>query len=313
MADSFVASSSVSRMQTRANLAILFASIGWGFAAVGTRYLFLGGATTFSVVSGRTLFAALAVALFALVIRRKVDATAWKRGAAIGFLRVGMAPILFIASLQYISAGFEGLVITLIPVVTAVMAHFVLGERLVLLQSVGLFLGLVGTSLLILSGESGIADGGNALVGGGLALGGVAFGSASGILQRRYAPHHDTRDLAIPMFLTGAALVLTVGMVTGGIEPSSIPAGGWYVLVALAMGSTLLPFVATLFASRYTTAGRVALVGYLAPLISLTAGVILLDEVITPFILVGGSITLAGVAIAGRANTGRQTIIKATA
>ncbi len=300
-------------MQTRANAAILLASIGWGFAAVGTRFLFLGGATTFTVVSGRTVFAAAAVAVFALLIRRKAGVAAWRRGAAIGLLRVGAAPMLFIASLQYISAGFEGLVITLIPVVTAVLAHFVLGERLVRVQLVGLLLGLAGTSILILSGESGIAEGGDALLGGALALGGVAFGSASGILQRRYAPHHDTRDLAIPMFLTGAALVLTVGFVTGGIEPSSVPEGGWYVLVALAMGSTLLPFIATLFASRYTTAGRVALVGYLAPLISLTAGVLLLDEVITPFIVVGGTITLAGVIIAGRAKTGRQTIIKATA
>ena len=141
----------------------------------------------------------------------------------------------------------------------------------------------------------------------------MAFGSVSGILQRKYAPHHDTRDLAIPMFLAGAAVVLAVGLATRGIQPDTIPAGGWYVLVALGLGSTLLPFLATLFASRYTSASRVALVGYLAPIISLTAGVILLDEVITPFILLGGTITLAGVVIAGTAKAGRTTVIKATA
>lgn len=300
-------------MQTRANVAILTASLGWGFAAVGTRFLFLGGASTFTVVAGRTGFAALAVVLFAVVVRRRADAMAWRRGAAIGVLRVGMAPMLFISSLQYISAGFEGLVITLIPVVTAVMAHFLLDERLVRKQLIGLLLGLAGTSLLILSGESGIAEGGNAVVGGALALGGVAFGSVSGILQRKYAPHHDTRDLAIPMFLAGAGVVAVAAIATGGVQPNTVPAGGWYVLIALGLGSTLLPFLATLFASRYTSASRVALVGYLAPIISLAAGVILLEEVITPFILLGGTITLAGVVIAGTAKAGRNTVIKATA
>lgn len=300
-------------MHGRANIAIVLASLGWGFAAVGTRFLFLGGATTFSVIAGRTVVATLIVATFAVAIRRKPSSTAWKRGAAIGVLRVGLAPMLFIASLQYISAGFEGLMITLIPAVTAVMAHFLLGERLVRLQTVGLALGLLGTSLLILAGESGIAGGGDTLVGGGLALGGVVFGSSSGILQRRFAPKHDTRDLAIPMFLSGAVLVMAVGTAVGGIEPSSIPAGGWLVLVALGLGSTLLPFVATLFASRYTSASRVALVGYLAPVISLIAGVVLLDEVVTPIMVVGGAITLTGVIVAGTARPSRTTVIKATA
>lgn len=300
-------------MQARAGVAIVLASLGWGFAAVGTRHLFLGGASTFTVVAGRTGFAALAVVSFALLIRRSPGVVAWKRGAAIGFLRVGIAPVLFIASLQYISAGFEGLVITLIPLVTSVMAHFVLDERLVARQVAGLLLGLAGTSMLILSGESGIAEGGNAVLGGSLALGGVAFGSASGILQRRYAPHHDTRDLAIPMFVAGAGLVLVAGTVTSGIDPSSVPQGGWLVLIGLGLGSTLLPFVATLFASRYVSAARVALVGYLAPLISLVAGVVLLDEVLSPFILVGGSITLLGVVIAGTARSSQPTIIKASA
>jgi drug/metabolite transporter (DMT)-like permease len=72
----------------------------------------------------------------------------------------------------------------------------------------------------------------------------------------------------------------------------------WQLLIVLGLGSTLLPFAATLYASRHTTASRVALTGYVAPLVGVVGGWLLLDEVITATLLVGGVLTLVGVALA---------------
>lgn len=273
------------------------ASLGWGLAAVGVRSVFAAGATTFTVVVVRTMVATAAFVLFAAVRRQGATRQAWWHGSLIGILRIGVAPILFIASLNFISAGFEGLVITLVPVVTAALGHFFLGERLVARQMIGLMMGLAGTSLLIVSGESGIAEGGNTVVGGALALGGVLFGSISGVLSRSYAPRHDTSRLALPMFVSGALTTAVAALATRDLEFTTLPARSWEILVALGLGSTLLPFVATLWASRHTTAAKVALVAYVAPLISVAAGAILLDEVITTAIVFGGLLTLGGVAL----------------
>ncbi len=277
------------------------ASIGWGLAGVGVRALFIDGVSTFTVVLGRVVLATLAMVAFFVARRQRLDQQVWRRGGAIGLLRIGLAPTFFIASLQYISAGFEALVITLVPVTTAALAHVWIGERITVRQLVGLVLGLAGTAILILSGDSGIAEGGNTLIGGGLALAGVVSGSASGVIARRYAPFHRTADLAVPMFVAGALVVVVLAGALGGIDPAPLDATGWILLVALALGSTLLPFVATLYASAHASATRVALTGYLAPIIGLVGGVVLLDEVVTPAIAVGGALTIVGVVVVGLA------------
>lgn len=288
-------------MRSRLIAVLGAASLGWGLAGVGVRALYQEGATTFTVVVFRTGIATLAVLLFGAFTGTRPNRRAWLHGSLIGIPRIGFAPILFIASLNYISAGVEALVITLVPVTTAAMGHLFLRERLARPQVMGLMLGIAGTALLIVSGDSGIADGsGNTLVGGGLALGGVLFGSVSGILSRRFAPLHDTASLAIPMFFSGASVALAGGLVTTDIHPGNLSFRSWQLLVFLALGSTLLPFVATLYASRHTTAAAVALTAYVAPLIGVIGGAVLLDEVITPFIALGGLLTLTGVIMVGR-------------
>jgi drug/metabolite transporter (DMT)-like permease len=277
------------------------ASLGWGLAGVGVRALYEQGATTFTVAVFRTGIATLAVVLYGVATGARPTRRAWVHGSLIGIPRIGLAPVLFIASLNYISAGVEALVITLVPVVTAAMGHLWLRERLGSQQIFGLMLGIAGTTLLIASGESGIADGsGNTVLGGGLALGGVFFGSLSGILSRRFAPQHDTPILAIPMFASGAIVAALGGLLAADIRPGNLNARSWQLLVFLALGSTLLPFVATLYASRHTTAATVALTAYVAPLIGVIGGAVLLDEVITPIIATGGLLTLTGVVMVGR-------------
>lgn len=298
-------------MNVRVLTALLAASLGWGLAGVGTRAAFSEGASTFTVIVVRTGIATIAIVAFALLKGRGIDRRAWRDGALIGIPRIGLAPIFFIASLNYVSAGFEGLVITLIPVVTAGLAHVLLNERLRPIQMVGFVLGLAGTALLIVSGESGIADGsGNTVVGGSLALAGVAFGSISGILARRYSPRHDTATLSVPMFVSGAAVAVIAGLFVQDIDTPGLTVNAWQLLILLALGSTLLPFVATLYASAHTTAAKVALTGYLAPLVGVVGGALLLDEVITTAIVVGGSLAVLGVILVGRG--GRRTPLPAT-
>ncbi len=216
--------------------------------------------------------------------------------------------MLFIASLQHISAGVEAILITLIPVVTALMAWVFLDERLRRAQLIGFAVALAGAIIIISSGETGLGAGeGNAAVGGLLALAGVVAAAISGVLQRRFAPHHDTVSLAVPMFISGGAVAFAIALLFRDFRPGDLDLPLWALLVALGLGSTLLPFVMTLYASKYTTAARVSLVAYVAPLITVMAGVVLLDEVITSRIVIGGMMSLAGVALAGAGGRAEAT------
>lgn len=285
-------------MLSRPALAVIAASVGWGLASVGSRAVLTDGASTLTVVVVRTVVAAVGATIVFAPRAGGISKLAWKRGALIGVIQVGITPSLFVAGLNSISAGVEGLFITLIPVVTAVLAAAVLSEKLTPRQVGGLLLGLVGTAVLILSGESGLADDGNILVGGAFALGGVATGSIAAVLARRFSPDHATATLAIPMFMTGALVVVALGFGSGTVDLAALTVRSWIILVMLGLGSTLLPFTATLYAARYLAAATVALTAYVSPLIGVVAGAILLDEVITFPIILGGVLVMTGVALA---------------
>jgi len=294
-------------MQSRVLTALLAASLGWGMAGVGTRFVFTEGVTTFTVIVVRILTATVAVLFVWLRKRGGIARSAWRDGAIIGVLRIGIAPMLFISSLQYVSAGVEGIFITIIPAATAALAAVVLHERLGKNQILGLAIGLVGTFLIVAFGDSGISgDGGNVRIGAMFALGGVVAGASSGVLSRKYAPRHRTTDLAVPMFISGAVVAVVSGILLQDIDLAGVDSTSWIVLIALGLGSTFLPFFATLFASRHASAARVALTGYLAPVVGVTAGVVLLDEALTIPIIIGAVLALIGVAVAGKARQPRS-------
>ncbi len=287
-------------MSPRVLGALAAASLGWGFAAIGVRTAFEAGITTFTVIGVRLGVAALAVVVFALVRRRRLSAEVWLHGAFIGIPRIGFAPVLFIASLRYISAGVEAIIITTIPVVTALMAWLFLKEPQGKAQQAGFAVALAGSLLIIAAGESGLAAGeGNPLLGGLLALAGVFFASLSGVVARHYAPNHDTASLAVPMFITGGGFAFLAAFLFRDFQPGDLDAPLWLLLIALGLGSTLLPFVATLYAAKHTTAARASLVAYVAPVITVIGGVVILDEVLTPPIIIGGALALTGVVLAG--------------
>ena len=295
-------------MRSRVLTALLAASLGWGMAGVGTRFVFSEGVTTFTVIVVRILTATAAALLIWLGKGAGISRAAWRDGAIIGVLRIGLAPMLFISSLQYVSAGVEGIFITIIPASTAALAAVVLHERLGRNQIVGLAIGLVGSVLIVAFGDSGIGgDGGNVRIGAMFALAGVVAGAASGVLSRKYAPRHRTTELATPMFISGAVVAVAAGLIFGDIDLSGVNSTSWVVLIALGIGSTFLPFFATLFASRHTSAARVALTGYLAPVVGVVAGVVLLGEVLTVPIIIGAVFALVGVAVAGRSRSVRST------
>ena len=288
-------------MRNRVIAAVLAASLGWGLAGVGTRAAFELGANTVSVLAIRTAVATAALLLWAAFTRARPSMLAWRHGSVIGVLRIGLAPLLFMASLNFISAGVEGLIITLVPATTAVMATVLIHERVTKRQITGLAIGLAGTALIAAAGDSGLGAEGDVVAGFALAGAGVIVGSLSGVLQRKYAPLHDTTELAAPMLVSGLLVAIVAGIIIGFDDFSAYEPNLWVLLVVLGLGSTLLPFGATLYASKHATATVVSITGYIAPLVGVIGGVLLLDEELTPVILVGAALATVGVALVGGA------------
>ena len=286
-------------MRNRVLLAVLAASLGWGLAGVGTRAAYDLGATTLTVLAVRTAVATVALVAYAATTHVVPSRTAWWHGAIIGTLRIGLAPLVFMASLNYISAGVEGLVITLVPATTTLMAAALIGETVSRRQVVGLLIGLGGTTLIAAAGDSGLGADGDVVAGFLLAGVGVLIGSLSGVIQRKYAPLHDTTDLAVPMFVSGLVVSVIAGLAIGFDPVGSYGGNLWLLLVVLGLGSTLLPFGATLYASKHASATIVSITGYIAPLVGVVGGVLLLGEQLTTAIIIGAVLAMVGVALVG--------------
>lgn len=287
-------------MRNRVIIAVLAASLGWGLAGVGTRAAYELGANTVSVLAIRTIVATLALAVWMAVSRIWPSGMAWRHGAIVGTLRIGLAPLLFMGSLNYISAGVEGLVITLVPATTAVLASILIHEQVTRRQVLGLVIGLMGTAVIAGAGDSGLGAEGNVAYGFALAGMGVIVGSLSGVLQRKYAPLHDTVELAAPMFVSGLAVSVAAGLLIGFDDTSTYEANLWLLLLVLGLGSTLLPFGATLYASKHASATLVSITAYLAPLVAVIGGVLILGEELTPIIILGAALAVIGVGLVGR-------------
>jgi drug/metabolite transporter (DMT)-like permease len=90
--------------------------------------------------------------------------------------------------------------------------------------------------------------------------------------------------------------------------PSSLTAPGWALVFYMAVASTFLPFYLYYRLIKTAPVTTVSLVGYLVPLISLVAGVVLLGEQVEPGIAVGGALILAGMIITDRAGRTKTVV-----
>ena len=103
--------------------------------------------------------------------------------------------------------------------------------------------------------------------------------------------------------LIGAIILAAVVPVIAEV-PLQYDAETWALLAFLAVGATVIPYFAFFWATSHASATLVSLSGYIAPLVAVILGVVLLDEQIQGSIVVGGLLILTGVIIADRAARG---------
>ena len=214
-----------------------------------------------------------------------------------GISNLALPFVLSNIALQYASAGFLGLMIALIPLMTAVMAHLLLpAERLTPVRFLGLVVGLSGVAMLLLSGDSGLAEGGRPLLAGILGLIAVLAISYGGVYAKRYAGKYRTLDVTGVHFVSGSVVIVVAMFIVEG-APVVETAAAWSLLTYMALVSTFMPFALFYWLLRQVSATYASMVGYVVPVIAIVAGVILLDERLQPGIVLGGLLIFIGVLI----------------
>ncbi len=289
-------------MREKIWLALALATLGWGLTGVAVRAAFDQGVPPYAMVAIRSLIAALLVYGFLLTARDGVtrNRDAWTMGGVMSVANLALPFILFTLAYQHASAGFVGLLAALIPISTGVLAHFLLpDEPLHTVKVVGLTLALGGVAFLMVSGDSGLGQEGRPLLALSLGVGAVLSISASSIYAKNRAASYDPIELTGIQFLLGAIMLSVMAAMVEG-WPSEITGKGWALLVYLAAFGSVLPFAAYYWVLRHVSTGIASLIAYGVPLVSLTAGIVLLDERLEIGIGAGGFLILLGVLIVNR-------------
>lgn len=288
-------------MSRSAWIAFVVAAIGWGTGGVAVRAAFDEGVGPWTTVALRVAIAAILVFVF-LASRglRRPDRLTMKIGTVLAVTNLLIPYVLFTFAYEEASAGFVGLFAALIPLATAVYAHFMLtDERLNTGKIIGLAVGFTGVAALLISGDSGLGSEGRPLVAAVLALISVAAIGYAGAYAKRYAGRYDPLEITGLQFSLSTVILIPAMLLFEGM-PSSLTAPGWALVLYMAIASTFLPFYLYYRLIESAPVTTVSLVGYLVPLVSLVAGVLLLGEQIESGIIIGGALILTGMIITDR-------------
>jgi len=297
-------------MERRVWAAILIASIGWGTTGVATRAALLDGVPPIAMAAIRAVLAS--IVLFAvLMIRRHRfdrDRRRWRTGLIAGVFQLSLPFIFFTLAYQYASAGFVGLLTALIPLGTAILANFLLpDEPMTVAKAVGLSVAFAGVALLLLSGDSGLSEGGRPLLAGGLTLAAVSSVSLATVLIRGRPGTYEPIELTFMQFLVGVFVVGGTMLIVEGM-PSGITGWGWTMIIYLTAFGSLLPTLLFYWVLQQSSSTRAAMVGYVVPLIALVAGIVLLDEKLQLGLALGGALILVGIVLTDRAETQQPSV-----
>ncbi|MDP2119829.1 MAG: DMT family transporter [Hoeflea sp.] len=249
----------------------------------------------------------IAAALFAVITI--VSRAAWPRTRA-GFLH-GIVSGVFLHGIylggvwwaisQGVPASISGLIAALQPLMTAVAAPYLVGERLTRPQKLGVALGLAGLLVAILPGLLMLdAD----LLRAALtpllinvaAMASVAYGT---IYQKKHLQQGDLRAIATLQYVGGVSVVLPMALL---IEPLRID---WSLEFALAMGwsvlgLSLVSIMLLLYLIRRGQVSRAASLTYLVPPAVAIESWLLFGEALTGPMILGTLIAVVGVWLTNR-------------
>lgn len=224
------------------------------------------------------------------LLRKELVLSAVPAGMLLGLFSSLGPSLIFNTGFDRLPAGINTLLISLGPIFTAIVAHFVFAdERFNLLKALGLITAYAGVAVLAF----GSLDDGGDIVDILLVLGGAAIAGGAGVLTRHLTLRHEPMALMAPNLLIAGLISM---ILTFSFDLGTRPANGfasWHIPMLFVFGLiTYLSFLSILKANQIGTTGQVSVIGYFLPLFGVIGGVIFFNEKVSLSLLMGGVLIL---------------------
>jgi drug/metabolite transporter (DMT)-like permease len=281
--------------RTSSSLLAWYFVITWGSGYLATK-LGLQYAPPFTFLTLRFAFGLLLVVPIAIAVRAQWPASPseWFHVAVAGVLMhaVNLGGSHY-AQYLGMSAGIAALVLALQPLVTAMVAAPLLGERLARPQWLGVALGLIGVALVVWHKIDLNALTGGALLAVMVALAAITAGT---LYQRIHCPVVDLRAASVVQFV--ASFVVLAPLALWVEDFQFVPAWPMFGAIAfLVIFASILAVNALHTLMRRGEATRVTSLLYLTPIIAVALEWAMFDVRPTLLTTIGIAVTCAGVAL----------------
>lgn len=289
---SIPASAGSHRFDATVATAVAITVLGWASAFPAIR----AGLVDFGPIElGALRFAIAAVpaALFLLAIR--TERPTWSEWFRLGFggiFFVGVYTTLLNFGERTVAAGAASFIVNVNPILTAILATIVLGERFRPLAWAGTIVSFTGIGLIALAEGDGISLNAGAL----MILAAALASAASTIVQKPLYARHKPLTVAAWNMVFGA-MVLAPALPSGLHQVASASPAGLGAIVFLGLVPGLVAYGSWSVVLSRMPAARASNFLYCVPGISTLMGVFWLGEQPASLGLVGGALALAGVAI----------------
>lgn len=279
--------------------ALLIVYVVWGSTYLGIRVVV---ETMPPLISGGIRFAVCAVLMgLILAIRRgpgtlRVSREEARGALFIGALLLGVGNGGVLLAERDVPSGLTALIVGVVPLVVLVMRRL-RGEHIERIQVVGVLGGAMG--LVVLVAPLGLA-GDVAPLGLLLLLGSVTGWAYGSIASSHTSLPRDPFVSTFYQFIAGSLVGFAAGALTGelwGADPTTWSGRSLLALGYLIVFGSLVAFTAYTWLLQHTPVSRAMTYAYVNPVVAVALGWAILDETITPAMIVGAALILASVAL----------------
>lgn len=221
----------------------------------------------------------------------------WLGCALVGVLMLGANAALSYAE-RTVPSGLASLLIATVPLWLLGFDAGLNRVRLSWAPVLGLLVGLVGVGLLSGSTGGSVSTAGVIIC----LLAGASWALGTILSNRVAMPANPALGSALEMITAGVVLVAAAGAggEFGSFHPAAVSARSWLAFGYLILIGSIVAFSAYIIAVRALPTATVATYAYVNPVIAVLLGTTLLNEKLTPSMLVGGMLIVGAVVLVVR-------------
>lgn len=217
----------------------------------------------------------------------------------LSFLAVPSNQFLYLYGIKYTLASNGALLYAMTPALVLILSNFILNEQMTRMKVIGVVIAFIGISIVMF--EKGIDFSSDYFYGNVMIFCAVIAWALYAIQGKQLILKYGAFHITALSMIGGAILFMPVGLIyftVSGIP--TVTTGNWMGILYLALGTSVVSYVLWFYALGKMDTTKVAVFANMQPVLTTILAVFLLDQPITVALLVGGSITIAGVFLTQR-------------